>query len=56
MADPILEEIWRVRQMLIKRHGGMDGYFQYVQKLDRARRRASRHKNKAGKQKLKPAR
>ena len=24
MADPILEEIWRVRQELIKRHGGLD--------------------------------
>jgi tetratricopeptide (TPR) repeat protein len=40
MSDPILEEIWRVRQELIKRHGGLDGYFAYVQKLDRARQRS----------------
>jgi hypothetical protein len=39
MADPILDEIWRVREELIKKHGGFDGYFAYIQKLDRARRR-----------------
>jgi len=42
MSDPILEEIWRVREELIKRHGGLDGYFAYVQKLDRAHRRRGR--------------
>ena len=42
MSDPILEEIWRVRKELIKKHGGIDGYFKYVQKLDRARRRKSK--------------
>jgi len=36
MADLILDEIWRVRDELIKRHGGLDGYFEYVRKLDRA--------------------
>jgi hypothetical protein len=40
MSDPILEEIWRVRQELIKQHGGLEGYVAYVQKLDRARRRS----------------
>ena len=39
MRDPILEEIWRVREELVKKHGGFDGYFKYVQKLDRAQRR-----------------
>ena len=39
MPDPILDEIRRVREELIKKHGGIDGYFQYVEKLDRARRR-----------------
>jgi hypothetical protein len=38
MRDPILEEIWRVREELVKKHGGFDGYFKYVQKLDRAHR------------------
>ena len=42
MADPILEEIWRVREELIKRHGGLEGYLAYVQKLDRAHRRRGR--------------
>ena len=37
MPDPILDEIWRVREQLIKQHGGIEQYFQYVQKLDRAR-------------------
>jgi hypothetical protein len=34
MYDPILEEIRRVREELVKKHGGFDGYFKYVQKLD----------------------
>ena len=38
MKHELLEEIWRVRAELIKLHGGMDGYFAHVQKLDRARR------------------
>lgn len=48
MADPILDEIWRVRNELIKRHGGLDGYFEHVRKLDRARRQR-RHGPKAAK-------
>jgi hypothetical protein len=39
MSDPILEEIWRVREELIKRHGGLDGYLDYIEKLDRTRRK-----------------
>jgi hypothetical protein len=47
MNDPILEEIWRVRQELIKQHGGLDGYFQRVQRIDRAhRQRGRRQKGK----------
>ena len=42
MTDPILEEIWRVREKLIQEHGGVDGYFQYIQQLDAARRRKDR--------------
>jgi len=42
MNDPILEEIWRVRQELIKQRGGLDGYFRYVQKIDRAHRQRGR--------------
>jgi hypothetical protein len=50
MSDPILNEIARVRQELVKKHGGMEGYIRYVQKLDRARRTK---RKKAGKQKAK---
>ena len=39
MPDPILDEIWRVREELLKKHGGLDGYFRYVKKLERAHRR-----------------
>ena len=45
MSDPILEEIWRVREKLIQEHGGIDGYFKYVQQLDRARRRKAKQRN-----------
>ncbi len=39
MSDEMLEEIWRVREELIKKHGGMEGYIKYVQKLERAHAR-----------------
>jgi hypothetical protein len=49
MADPILDEIWRVREALIKQHGGLDGYFDYIQQLERARRqREQRRRQKKG--------
>jgi hypothetical protein len=46
MADPILDEIWRVREELIKKHGGWEGYFKYIQKLDRAHRNRRKKKPK----------
>ena len=49
MADPLLEEIWRVREDLIKQHGGIEGYFKHVQKLDRA------HRQRTQRAKAKPA-
>jgi hypothetical protein len=39
MPDPILDEIRRVRHELLKKHGGLDGYFRYVKKLEQAHRR-----------------
>jgi len=44
MADPILDEIWRVREALLKKHGGLDGYFKYIQKLERARQQRERRR------------
>lgn len=46
MNDPILDEIARVRQELIKKHGGIDGYFAYIQKLDRAHRKKRKKPSK----------
>lgn len=47
MRDVIVEEVRRVREELIKRFGGIDGYFQHCQSLDRAsaaRRKPPRRK------------
>jgi hypothetical protein len=50
MTDPILDEIWRVREELIKQHGGLDGYLAYVRKLDRA------HRQRGGRETVKKTR
>ena len=50
MSDPILDEIARVRQELVKKHGGLEGYIRHVRKLDRAHRKK---RTKASKQKAK---
>ena len=52
MADPILDEIWRVRAELVKRYGGFKGYWDHFQKLDEARRRRRRKKNAAKRRNL----
>jgi len=44
MTDSILDEIRRVCNDLLKRHGGWKGYFEYVQKVDLQRRRKSGQK------------
>ena len=54
MADPFLDEIWRVRAELLRRYGGWDGYFKHIQELDRAHRR--RKQQKATKPRRKAAR
>lgn len=46
MSDAMLDEIWRVREELIKKHGGWDGYVKYAQKLERAH--AQRRKKNRG--------
>ncbi len=42
MSDPILEEIWKIRAELLQKHGGLDGYFKYVERIDRARQAKSK--------------
>jgi hypothetical protein len=39
MSDEIVDEIRRVREALIERYGGIDGYFKHCQEQDRARAR-----------------
>jgi hypothetical protein len=57
MRDPILEEIERVREQLVKEHGGIDGYIQHIADVDRLRRQKARQKNKkARKQRIKTKR
>lgn len=53
MVDPILDEIARVRQELIKKHGGIHGWVRHVQELDRARRKKQKRKKASGKRKAK---
>jgi len=36
MSDVIVEQVRRIREELIKRFGGIHGYFQHCQSLDRA--------------------
>ena len=49
MSDVILEEIRRVRDELIDRYGGIDGYFKHCQAQERAQaaRVKSRRRNKS---------
>jgi hypothetical protein len=54
MADPILDELWRVREQLIREHGGLHAYYEYLRRLEREqrqrlRRRRQRHKKASAK-------
>jgi len=52
MTDPILDEIWRVREELLKRYGGVDGYFKHLQAMDRARARKAKTRRRKSAKKL----
>jgi hypothetical protein len=45
VTDDIVEEVRRVRQELIKRFGGIKGYFQHCQAQERAFARRVERKN-----------
>jgi hypothetical protein len=51
MTDNIVEEVRRIREQLIERHGGIDGYFEHCQAIDRAwaRKAANRGRSRSGK-------
>jgi len=55
MPDPILDEIRRVREQLIKEHGGWKGYFRYIQELDRAHRQHGQKRKAAKPRRRKPS-
>ena len=44
MNDPIVEEVWRVREELIKKHGGLDGYIKHIQTMDKERARKTKQR------------
>ena len=37
MTDPIVDEVRRVREELIQRYGGLEGYLKHCEKQDRRR-------------------
>ncbi|MSR60496.1 MAG: hypothetical protein EXS05_23120 [Planctomycetaceae bacterium] len=48
MSDEIVDEVRRVREELIERYGGIDGYFKHCQQQEKAR--ANRLKTQRRKQ------
>lgn len=46
MDDPILEEIWRVREELLKKHGGFDGLLKEAKKIERGHEKRRKRKTK----------
>ncbi len=42
MHDPIVDEVRRVREELIERHGGLHGYIKHLQAMDRERARKAK--------------
>jgi hypothetical protein len=38
-GDAIVDEVRRVRDELVKRHGGLDGWIEHLQAMDRERAR-----------------
>jgi len=45
--DPIVDEVRRVREELVKRHGGLDGWISHLQEMDR--QRAAQARRRTGK-------
>ena len=49
MTDPVTEECRRVRDEIVERSGGFDGYFNQLEELDRKRLAAKAAKQKSAK-------
>ena len=48
ITDPNVEEVRRVREELIKQHGGLDGYIKHLQAMDRERLRKRKQNRSQG--------
>ena len=49
MIDPVTEECRRVREQIVERSGGFEGYFDQLEELDRKRLAAKVAKQKSAK-------
>ena len=49
MIDPVTEECRRVREQIVERSGGFEGYFDQLEELDRQRLAAKTAKQKSAK-------
>ena len=49
MTDPVTENCRRVRDAIVERSGGFDGYFNQLEELDRKRLAAKAAKQKSAK-------
>ena len=47
MINPIVQQCWDVREKLVKKFGGLDGWFDELERLDRKRLAAEAAKKKA---------
>lgn len=43
-GDVIVDEVRRVRDELVKRYGGLDGWIEHLQEMDRERARKARQR------------
>lgn len=46
IEDPIVDEVRRVRDKLVKRYGGLDGLVKHLQAMDRARLQKSKQRRR----------
>jgi len=56
-GDAIVDEVRRVRDELVKRHGGLDGWIEHLQAMDReragqAKRQSAKKPASAGRKRL----
>jgi hypothetical protein len=55
MIDPIVDEVRRLREELIQKHGGLAGYLRFCAAQDRPKKRGQKRRPKAKSNRRKPA-